>query len=79
MKNQNQYKTTDLACAAAMALFVSINAIELSEPRRAVFVFEKNSKFDVLLNKYWQGRLKIEPRAYFDQLKSLKTRIYEIN
>lgn len=71
------YQTADLACAAAVSLFLPIEAIDKTNPRRAYFVFQKSKELDELLEAFWNRELKVESRAYFDQLKALKTRLYE--
>ena len=73
------YRTSDLACAAAVSLFVQLDSIDKTDRRRAFFIFERNSELDGLLEAFWKGTLQVEPRAYFDQIKALKTRLYEPN
>lgn len=81
MKNETKqndfYKTSDLACSATLTLFgFPIERIERVNPRKALFVFRKNPKLDEILNKYWKRQLKVEPAAYFEQLSFIKARIY---
>ena len=73
------YRTSDLACAAAVSLFVQLDSIDKTDRRRAFFIFERNSELDGLLESFRKGALQVEPRAYFDQIKALKTRLYEID
>ncbi len=73
------YRTSDLACAAAVSLFVHLDSIDKTDRRRAFFIFERNGELDGLLEAFWKGTLQVEPRAYFDQIKALKTRLYEID
>lgn len=81
MKNQqsNFYQTADLPCAAALSLFFSIEGINKSDPRRANFLFARTKTFEKVLAKYQRGGLMVEPRAYFDAIKSIKTRLYDSN
>ena len=71
------YQTSDLACAAALSLFFTIESDDKADPRRAYFLFERSMKLDAVLTKYQKQELRVEPRAYFDQIKALKTRLYE--
>ena len=71
------YQTSDLACAAALSLFFPIESVDKADPRRAYFLFERSVKLDTVLAKYQKQELRVEPRAYFDQIKALKTRLYE--
>lgn len=71
------FETADLACAAALSLYAPIESINKMNPRRAIFYFKKDAKLEKKLSAYWQRELKVEARAYFDQIKALKTRLYE--
>jgi hypothetical protein len=73
------YQTSDLACAAALSLFFPLDGIDKTEPRRAYFIFDRTAKLDAVITEYQKQTLRVEPRAYFDQIKALKTRLYEIN
>ena len=77
LQSKDFYQTTDLACAAAVSPFLPVEAIDKTNPRRAYFVFRKSEELDRLLEAFWNRELKVESRAYFDQLKALKTRLYE--
>ena len=76
-QNQSLYQTADLSCAAALSLFFPIEAIDKSNPRRAFFSFSQTDKLDKVLIQFQRGELKVEPRAFFDAIKNLKTRLYE--
>ena len=76
---ENIYQTSDLACAAALSVFFHIESIDKADPRRAYFIFDRTLSFEVVLGKYQKQELRVEPRAYFDQIKALKTRLYEVN
>ncbi len=77
LQSKDFYQTTDMALAAAVSLFLPIEAIDKTDRRRADFVFRKSEELDRLLEAFWNRELKVEVRAYFDQLKALKTRLYE--
>lgn len=70
------YSTGDLALATAISLWYPIDAIDKQNPRKASFLFKRDEKLDELLEVYWKRELKVEPQAYFNQLKSIKTRLY---
>lgn len=72
------FKTSDLALATAICVFgVAIEATEQADDgRRTVFIFNKSDKLTDITSRFWIGELSIEPQAYFNQLKILKTRIY---
>ena len=73
---QTTFTSSDLAIVAVISLYCPIIEVDKTNPRKAQFVFERNSKLDSLLDKYWKQKLLIEPRAYFDQLKAIKARLY---
>jgi hypothetical protein len=81
MKNDYNdiYQTSDLACAAALSIFVPLQDVDKQDPRRAYFIFERTNVLDTILAEFQRRELRIEPRAYFDQIKALKTRLYESN
>ncbi len=79
MTNQNNrdFRTADLALTAALCVSgFTIEDIERVSAQRSVFIFEKTDKLLEVEKRYWNGELHIEPQAYFNQLKTLKARIY---
>jgi len=74
--NSQYYKTSDLALATTISLSFPIESIDKTHPHRVFFVFRRNKNLDVLIKSYWRQELKIEPQKFFNQLKSMKTRIY---
>ncbi len=79
MKNQNEdiYQTSDLCLAATLAISYPIEAVDKTNPRKVIFIFKRDSNLNNLLDEYWRQTLKVVPQDLFNQLKNLKTRIYE--
>ncbi len=75
----NEYQTSDLACAAALSLFLPLQDVDKRDPRRAHFIFERTAELESIVAEFQRRKLQVEPRAYFDQIKALKTRLYEPN
>ena len=73
------YQTSDLACASALSLFLPLYDVDKRDTRRAYFIFERTDELETIVAKFQRQELKVEPRAYFDQIKALKTRLYEQN
>lgn len=72
------YRTADLALTTALCVSgFTIEDIERASAHRSVFIFEKTIKLLEVEKRYWNGELRIEPQAYFNQLKIIKTRIYD--
>lgn len=69
------YRTTDLSCAAAIALWFAPESIDRSNPSKAEFVFHRNQQLDQLLESYWRGALQVEAISYFNSIKLLKNRV----
>ena len=76
LREQAVFVSSDLALAAVISLSFPIVVIDKQNPRKAVFVFNRSKYLTDLVDKYWNKELSVEPRAYFDQLKSLKARLY---
>lgn len=72
------FRSADLALAAALCVvgFV-IEEIEKTVTGRAVFIFNDTPELQASVDKYWRGEMVVDPQAYFNQLKILKSRIYE--
>lgn len=76
LKEKDFYRTADLALATAIFLFYPLEAIDRQNPRKAQFLFKRNSELDELIENYWRGELKVEPQAYFNALRIIKARLY---
>ena len=71
------FRTSDLSLATAISVFgIAIEAMQQSDSERMFFIFTKSEKLTDIVNRFWRGELLVEPQAYFNQLKVLKTRIY---
>jgi hypothetical protein len=71
------FRTSDLALATAISVSgIAIEAMQQSDGQRMFFIFAKSDKLTDLVNQFWRGELRVDPLAYFNQLKVLKTRIY---
>ena len=76
--NINDYfYTHDLGLATAISLFYPLDAIDRTQnPNKAQFVFKREEGLDQLVHSYWNGELKASLLAYFNQLKTVKARLY---
>ena len=63
--------STALLCAGFELLVV-----QKSDPRKALFVFKKESSIEETANKYFSDRLNVKARSFFDHLKALKNKLY---
>ena len=70
------YSTSDLALAAAISLWHPIEAVDRTNPSKAQFLFKRDESLNQLIKTFWKQELRIEPQAYFNQLKIIKSRLY---
>lgn len=73
---KNYIKTSDLALSTALSLFFPLESVELENSGKSIFIFDRNSKTEEIIEKFWNGTLLVNPLQYFQQLKVLKSRIY---
>lgn len=69
--------TTSLDLASAVSLFYPIWSIDKSNPQKAEFQFKREDGLDEIIQSYWANTLQVSPLAYFQQLKVIKSRLYE--
>jgi hypothetical protein len=72
------WTTYDLGIAAALlcAGFELLALDRTNKRRKVLFVFRRAKGIDETANAYLADRLELNARAFFDQLKALKTRLY---
>jgi hypothetical protein len=71
------FTTYDLGVAAALSCAdFELFALDRTNPRKVLFVFRRERKIDEVANDYFANRLELNARAFFDQLKALKNRLY---
>lgn len=71
------YSTSDLACAGVLSLYFPLDSLDKQNPHKVLFIFKRDQHLDKILEAYWQGQLQVEPRAFFNQIKLIKSRLYE--
>jgi hypothetical protein len=76
LKENDFFRSNDLALAAALFLFCPLEAIDRENPRKAQFIFKRETGLDDLIANYWRGELKVDPAAYFNALRVIKSRLY---
>ena len=71
------FESADLALVAFLSLSFPIESINKSNPRKAIFNFVQTAELNKQVKAYWRGETRVEPRAYFDALRRIKSRLYE--
>jgi len=70
------YNTSDLSLATTLSLWHPIQQIIRANPRKSVFVFEKDKELLKLVDAYYRDELKVSPQTFFNQLRAIKARLY---
>ena len=73
----NVFTTYDLGVAAALLCAdFELLALDRANPRKVLFIFRRAPRVEDTANSYFAGRLELNAREFFDQLKALKNRLY---
>lgn len=75
-QNKTLYETSDLSLSTTLSLWHPIQQIVRSNPRKAIFVFEKTKELLKLVDAYYRDELKVSPQTFFNQLRAIKARLY---
>ena len=77
---ENDYlKTSDISLCSALCCYgYQIEAIDRQNQSKAVFLTKRDVNLDGLMQLYFTHQLKVEPLSFFNFLKEIKTRIYNI-
>ncbi len=78
---QNKYEETmrisDLCLVVTLSLKkFPIAYIDKTNPKRAEFYFPNSEELTNFINVYWSGNSVVEPKAFFNQLKTIKSMLY---
>ena len=74
--NEN-LETSDLGLTTTLVtLNFPLVDIKKTSSSKALFIFKRIGGIDTVINSYWQNALEVNPLEYFNNLKSIKTRLY---
>lgn len=71
-------ETQDMGLAIAL-LCLNYELIELEPPlsgSRITFLFKNKEDIDKSIQSYWNGKLLVDAKRYWNESKNLKTRLY---
>ena len=69
--------TFDLGAAASLTTAgFELVSLDKTNPKKVRFVFRREAGIENVVDDYWTDRLEVKARAFFDNLKMLKNRIY---
>ena len=75
----DKYRTSDIQIAALLlAEGVNFLHVDDTDPRRQVFVFEKEDRIAEIVKGFWRDEWQIAPRRYMGAFKELKNRLYNL-
>lgn len=78
MKNdENLFCTSDFALVTTLSLTFPIEKMDKTNPRRSVFKFVDSEDLQAHIMAYWNKELRVEPVDYFNQIRVIKSLIYE--
>ncbi len=77
LKVDDYYSTTDLNLSCVISMYFPLWAIDRKNTSKAEFIFKREEGLDKLVESFWRRQLQVEPIAYFNQLKVIKSRLYE--
>jgi len=74
---QKLFSTYDLNLSAVLVAHgFSLAEVHKSEGGKAQFQFEQSEKLTALIDRYWQGKVRMNPQTLFTSIKSIKNRLY---
>lgn len=77
LEGDEVYATYDLGCAAALVTAdFALFTLDKTNPRKVQFIFRREVGIEKVVDEYWADRLEVKARAFFDNIKMLKNRIY---
>lgn len=76
-KDVQIYSTTDLFLAATLALWFPVDSLDKKDPQKVIFNFIEDASLEIALDAYWSNALQVEPKALLNNLKTLKSRLYQ--
>ena len=64
------------ASASLITAGFELVALDKTNPRKVQFIFRREADIEKILDDYWADRLEVKARAFFDNIKACKNRIY---
>jgi hypothetical protein len=80
LNKKDYYWSSDLSlCCALVTLGYQIETIERDgSSNRAIFVIMRDDDLDTKIKLFFKNQLKLDALSYFNNLKNLKTRIFNL-
>ena len=79
LQEKDYLKSSDICLCCALDFYgYRVEAIDKQNPSRVIFLVKRDDQIDDLIAKHFKRELRVEPLAFFNCLKQLKTRIYNV-
>jgi len=76
--DKNLFSTNSLGLASGLQYFgLKIEKFDRTFPSKIIFFFNRSPKLEKIKNNFLIGNLKVEPKKYLDEIKKIKSIIYE--
>lgn len=56
---------------------IKIDSIDRTNPKKVTFIFKNSKKAIQIIKDFYKGKLQVEPSLFLDDLKKIKSRIYQ--
>lgn len=74
-----KFLTYDIGLAAALiTLGYTLHKVDKIEQKKSQFIFNRDEHIDKMVNDYWDNKLTLPARSFYDSLKMLKNRLYSV-
>jgi len=74
-----KFLTYDIGLAAALiTLGYTLYKVDKIEQKKSQFIFNRDEQIDKMVNDYWDNKLTLPVRSFYDSLKMLKNRLYSV-
>ena len=75
--SKEYFQTADLGLATALCCIgYELITLDKQDKRKVSFIFKRKLGIDKDSNDYWADYIEVKARTYFDNLRTLKNRIY---
>lgn len=72
-----EFSTIDLCLATTLSIWFPIERLDrIQDSKKVTFVFGDSKKLQLFLKEYWAEKIQVEPKRFFNSLKTLKGRLY---
>jgi len=79
-EKNNYFESSDLSLCSALCCYgYEVEEIIKNNSQKATFLIRKDEKLEGLIKKFWSHQLKVDALSYFNFLKEIKSRIYNLN